>query len=197
VVGNTSKEEDMATVKEHINKPVISTTDGKKLGKIKDLYLDPRLTKVTALYLGGSGLLRRKKLMIKQEKVQTCGVDAWLVASSDVAVGPGHIAGSRDFVPSRELRGRQIMSEGGTEIATVEDVILDEQCNVRGFTLAKLPAAGPLAQKKAIALGAITSFGSKTRPMTTTLSRAESMEIGIPTEPPTLKETETPKEIGP
>ena len=69
------------------------------------------------------------------------------------------------------------MSEGGTEIATVDSIILDDQCNVKGFTLAKVPASGPLAQRKAIALGAITSLGSKTSPMTTTLAQAESTEI--------------------
>jgi sporulation protein YlmC with PRC-barrel domain len=170
----------MPTVREHVNKPVISTSDGKKLGKIKDLYLDPKFTRVTAVYLGGSGVLRRKKLMIEREKVQTCGMDAWLVARADVVVGPGDIVGSREFVPAKQLRGRQIVSEGGTEIAKVEDVILDNACNVKGFSLANYPASGPLAERKAIALGAFTSFGSKTSPMTTTLARAESMEIGNP-----------------
>jgi len=86
--------------------------------------------------------------------------------------------GSRDFVPAKQLHGRQILSEGGTEIATVDDVILDGQCNVKGFSLAKMPASGPLAQRKAIALGAFTSLGSKTSPMITTLAQAESTEIG-------------------
>ncbi|MBN2100225.1 MAG: PRC-barrel domain-containing protein [Dehalococcoidia bacterium] len=167
----------MATVKEYTNKPVISTSDGRKLGKIKDLYLDPRLTKVTAVYLGGSGVLRRRKLMIERDRVQTCGVDAWLVARADVVVGPGDIAGSRDFVPARQLHGRQIVSEGGTEIATVDDVVLDGECRVKGFTLGKIPASGPLAERKAIALEALTSLGSKTSPMVTTLAQAESTEI--------------------
>lgn len=170
----------MPTVKEHVNKPVISTSDGKKLGKIKDLYLDPKLSKVTAVYLGGSGVLSRKKLMIKRDKVKMCGIDAWLVESSDVVLGPGHIAGSRDFVPARQLHGRQILSEGGTEIATVDDVILDDECNVKGFTLHKVPASGPLAQRKAIGVGAIANRGSKTSPMITTLAQAEAAEIGAP-----------------
>ena len=180
----------MPTVRDHVNKPVISTADGKKLGKIKDLYLDPKLTRVTAVYLGGSGVLRRKKLMIERDKVQTCGLDAWLVGRADVVVGPGQLVGSPNFVPARELRGRQILSEGGTEIATVDDIILDAECNVQGFTLSKISASGPLAQRKAIALGAITNFGGKDRPMTTTLSQAESMEIGA------SNQVEIPKEMG-
>lgn len=172
----------MPTVREHVNKQVISTSDGKKLGKIKDLYLDPKLTKVVAVYLGGTGIVARKKLMIKRDKVKMCGADAWLVASSDVVVEAGHIVGSRDFVPARRLRGRQIVSEGGTEIAKVEDVILDNECSVKGFSLANYPSSGPLAQRKAIALGAFTSLGSKNSPMVTTLAQAESMEIGVSVE---------------
>lgn len=167
----------MPTVREHLNKPVISTLGGKKLGKIKDLYLDPKMTTVTAVSLGGSGILRRKKLMIDRAKVQTCGMDAWLVASADVVVGPRDIVGSQEFVPASELRGRQIVSEGGTEIATVDSVILDGECNVKGFTLDKVSASGPLAERKAIALGAITNLGSKTSPMVTILEKAESTEI--------------------
>lgn len=185
VVGdaNIVKEEDMATVKEHLNKPVISTTNGEKLGKIKDLYLDPKLTRVVAVFLGKKGVVRRKKRMIERDKVQTFGVDAWLVERGDVVVDWGQIVGSRDLVPSRQVHGRQIVSEGGTEIATVEDVVLDGHCNVRGFSLAKMPASGPIAQRKAIALEAITSVGSKTSPMTTVLAKAESTEIGVPLEP--------------
>ena len=167
----------MPTVRDHLNKPVISTLGGKKLGKIKDLYFDPKVTKVTAVSLGGSGILRRKKLMIDQAKVQTCGMDAWLVESSDVVVGPRDIVGSQEFVLGSELRGRQILSEGGTEIATVDSVILDGECNVRGFTLDKVSASGPLAERKAIALGAISNLGSKTSPMITMLDKAESTEI--------------------
>jgi len=172
-----TEDDDMPTVKDHLKKPVISTSGGKKLGKIKDLYFDPRITRVTAVSLGASGILRRKKLMIDRAKVQTCGEDAWLVSRADVVVGPKNIVGSQEFVLASELRGRKIMSEGGTEIATVDSIILDGQCNVKGFTLDNVPASGPLAQRKAIALGAITSLGSKTSPMTTTLAQAESMEI--------------------
>lgn len=172
----------MPTVREHIKKPVISNSDGKKMGKIKDLYFDLNLTKMTAAYLGQRGIIRRNKMVIKQEKVKKCGVDAWLVARSDVVVKLKDIVGSQEFVLAKELRGRQILSEGGTNIAIVDDVILDDECNVQGFTLTNVPASGPLAERKAIARGAITNLGSKTRPMTTILKQAESMEIGTTTQ---------------
>lgn len=167
----------MPTVKEQFNKPVISTSDGRRLGKIRDVLFDAGLTRVVAISLGASGILSRKKLLIEKDRVQLCGVDAWLVPSGDVVVGPEQIAGSQEFVPARSLRGRRIVSEGGTELATVDGVIVDGECSVKGFTLAKVAASGPLAQRKAIALGAITSLGGRKQPMSTTLAQAESMEI--------------------
>ena len=180
----------MPTVRDHVNKPVISTSDGRKLGKIKDLYLDSRLARVIAVYLGGSGIFRRKKLLIEREKVQTCGLDAWLVGRADVVAEAKQVAGSQNFVPAKELHSRKIISEGGTEIAEVDDVILDGECNVLGFSLSKISASGPLAERKAIALGAITNFGGKDRAMITTLSQAESMPVGA------SAEVEPPKETG-
>jgi uncharacterized protein YrrD len=167
----------MPRAKEHLNKPVISTSDGKILGKVKDVYFDPKLTKVTAVSLGSSGLLRRKTMLIDRSQVQLCGIDTWLVSSGDVVVSPENIFGAREFVAASELRGRDIVSEGGTSIATVDDIIIDGDCNVRGFSLGKAPP-GPLADRKAIALSAITSPGSKTSPMTTMLAQAESTDIG-------------------
>ena len=77
----------------------------------------------------------------------------------------------------KDLEGRHIMSEGGTEIATVDSVIIDDGFNVIGFTLDKMPESGPLASRKAIAREAISSIGSKDSPMVTTLTDAESMEL--------------------
>ncbi len=167
----------MPTVKEQISKQVISISEGRRLGKIKDVLFDAKLNKVVAVSLGSSGLLSRKPLLIEKDKVQVCGVDVWLVPSGDVIVGPEQIVGSEEFLSASALRGRQIMSEGGTEIATVDSVIVDSDCNVKGFTLSKVAASGPLSQRKAIALGAITSLGGKKQPMTTILAQAESMEI--------------------
>ncbi|MFC1924447.1 PRC-barrel domain-containing protein [Chloroflexota bacterium] len=167
----------MQTVKEQLNKQVIAISNGKKLGKIKEIYFDPDVTKVAGVSLGSSGIFKRKDLMIDGRKVQKCGMDAWLVSSSDVVVEPKQIFGSSEFVPASELQDREIVSEGGTEIATVDSTIIDEHGNVKGFTLDKLPESGPLAQRKAIARGAIHSLGSETSPMTTTLEVAESILI--------------------
>ena len=47
----------MITSREHSNKPIISMTDGKKVGEVKDLYLDQDMRQVSAVFLGREGSL--------------------------------------------------------------------------------------------------------------------------------------------
>lgn len=175
----------MPVAKEHIHKQVTATSDGKNLGRIKDIYFDSQVTRTTAVSLCSSDWFSRiflcflrKKRMLDRSKVTKCGIDTWLVESSDVVVSPNKIPDYREFVLASELEGRKITSEGGTVLATIDSVMLDDDCTkVMGFTLGKTPESGLLAERKAIAREAITSIGSKDIPMITTLADAESMSL--------------------
>jgi sporulation protein YlmC with PRC-barrel domain len=159
--------------KQHLNKPLFSIVDGKKLGEIKDLYLDGALNRVAAVFLGTEGLLRRKSLAIDRGSIQVLGVDTWLVIGSDRVTEFSSLADTNSLVLVSELKGREIQTEGGTKIGTVEDIVLDEKANVLGFTLGKVYVQGPLAERKIITRAAITNIGSKDTPMTTIFARAE------------------------
>lgn len=167
----------MNQTKDHQNKPLISITDGRKLGEIKDLYLDGAATKVVAAYLGKEGMLKRKILALDRASVQVYGVDAWLISGSDKVVNLEDIPQSESFLFASDFRGREIFTEGGTRLASVEDVLLDEEARVQGFSLARVYVEGPLAERKTIARAAITDLGNKDRPMMTILARAE--EAGL------------------
>src|SRR5512142_532919 len=81
-----SKEVLMFTSKEHLDKPLISVTDGKKLGEIKDIYLDQDMHQMAAVHLGKEGLVNRRSLLIPRSAVQLFGVDTWLISGSDKVV---------------------------------------------------------------------------------------------------------------
>ena len=167
----------MITSREHSNKPIISITDGKKLGEVKDLYLDQEMRQVAAVFLGKEGLINRKTLMIDRSAVQVYGVDVWLVSNSNTVQGSGDIPGSETFILVGELRGREIQTEGGTKIAVIADVILDNEGRVLGFDLGKVYAQGPLADRKAIAREVILNLGNTKEPMTINLAQAESQVL--------------------
>ena len=41
--------------KQHRNKPLISLTDGKHVGEVKDFYFDSKLTTLAAVFTGKAG----------------------------------------------------------------------------------------------------------------------------------------------
>jgi len=167
----------MSTVKEQQNKWVVSITDGKKLGEVKDVYFDSEVTKVAAILVNVEGLFGRRFFGVARESIQVYGIDVWLVSGSDKVTDIDQIPGATTLIPVGDLRGREIHSEGGTQIAMVEDIILDAETNVLGFTLSRVFANGPLYDRKTIARAAITSLGGKDSAMTTTLSQAESLVV--------------------
>jgi uncharacterized protein YrrD len=167
----------MITSKDHSNKPLISITDGKKLGEIKGLYLDGDMRQVAGVFLGTEGFVKRKAQVIARNDVQVYGMDAWLVAGSDKVIALADLPDSASFTLVSDLHGREVQTEGGTKLGVVEDVVLDNEARVLGFSLSKVYAEGPLAEKKHIVREAITDLGSKDKPMTAILAQAESLTI--------------------
>ena len=167
----------MAVTKDFKGKLLISNTDGKNLGEIKDVFLSRDATQVVAAYLGKIGILNRKAQLIDWKKVALFGVDAWLIAGSDTVKNQDDFDGGEEFINADDLRGREIQTDGGTKIATVGDVIIDTAGKVIGFALDKVYAAGPLANSKQIARAAIFDLGNDDKPMITVLEQAETLKL--------------------
>ncbi|MBI5032134.1 MAG: PRC-barrel domain-containing protein [Chloroflexi bacterium] len=167
----------MLTIKQQQNKALVALTDGKKVGEVKDLYLDQDLHAITAVLVGTEGLLNRKARVIPRSTVEVLGVDVWLAKDSESIVDLTTLNEADTFVLANDLRGREIQTEGGTKLGAVEDVLLDDRGNVLGFSLGKVYVQGPLAQRKMITRAVITNIGSKDAPMTTILARAEESQI--------------------
>jgi len=165
------------TSKEQSGKPLVSLTDGKDLGEIKGLFLDRDINRIAAVFTGTEGIINRKTLAIAREDVCVIGLDAWLVSNSDVVKPVEEIPDSISFTLVNDLRGREIQTEGGTKLCVVEDVILDGEGRVLGFSLGKVFAQGPLAEKKAIVREAILDLGGPDKPMVANLSEAETKSI--------------------
>jgi uncharacterized protein YrrD len=167
----------VVTSKEQSGKPLISLTEGKDLGEIKGLFLDRDMRNVAAVFTGTEGIINRKTLAVAREDVSLIGEDAWLVTTSDVVKPVDEITDSVSFTLVNDLRGREIQTEGGTKLCTVEDVIFDGEGRVLGFSLGKVFAQGPLAEKKAIVREAMIDLGGPEKPMIADLHEAETKSI--------------------
>ena len=167
----------MAATKDYNEKLLISLTDGKKLGEVKDIYCDADVTKVVAAFLGKTGIINRKALLVDLSHVKLFGVDAWLTDGSDVVQHPDDVSGADKYVLGDGLRGREIQTDGGTKIGTVGDILVDANNNVVGFALGKIQVQGPIAEAKAIARAAVSNLGSNDSPMIVVLEQAETLKI--------------------
>lgn len=168
----------MLTGKQTEGKPLISLTDGKKVGEVKDLYLDETLNQVSGVYVASEGFMTRKELAVAWASIQLIGIDAWLVQDAKVVQPLDDIHHNTRFVALQDLRGREIVSDGGTPIGAVDDVLIDPKTgSVLGFTLGKIQVKGTLAERKAIARSAISTIGGKQGAMTADVALAETTMI--------------------
>jgi uncharacterized protein YrrD len=169
----------MRTGKIHLNKPVFSLPEAKKLGKVKDLYLDGEAGRIVAVMLRKRGIINRKVWVIRRSAIQVMGVDAWLVRDAEVVELLSGLPEAQSFLLYSELVGREVQTEGEHRVGTVGDVILDEDANVIGFSLDQVFVQGPLAERRWIARPAITSLGDSSSPMTTVMEQAETLELPL------------------
>ncbi|HRE28938.1 MAG TPA: PRC-barrel domain-containing protein [Anaerolineales bacterium] len=167
----------MFTGKDHRNKSIVSLTDGKLLGEVKDFYLDAQLTRLAAAFTGKEGLLSRKTFAVARGSIKVLGIDVWLASGPDAVVNLETSEGHEDLIKFDDVRGREITTEGGSKIATVDDVIFDGEGKVLGFALSKVLVPGPLSERKAIHRLAITSCGGDKIPMVAVMTQAEALVV--------------------
>ncbi|MEA3342445.1 MAG: PRC-barrel domain-containing protein [Chloroflexota bacterium] len=162
-----------------IGNPVISITDGRNLGQVKDLYLDANLRFVVGIYLGSEGLIKRKPNLVRYVDVEVFGIDAVLVQSADVVRKGNEISDLAQWLRLDDLQGRDVDTPGGTKIGKVGDVVLNEQARITGFSLTHISVEGPVAENKAISRMAMTDSGNEDSVMTIDLAQAERENLRV------------------
>lgn len=167
----------MQAGKDLIGKQIISISDGRQLGTVKDLYLDSDLNLVTGVYLGPPGLFSRKSLLIERNNVMVFGVDAILAKHSDAVTDSSKAAEWAKWVRRDKLQGRQVATTGGTKVGIIDDVILDEATRVIGFRLWRVFVEGPVAENRSVVRGAVIDAGNEDDVMIIDLSKAERQSL--------------------
>jgi len=159
------------------SKWIVSLADGRKVGEIKDLYLDAEATQVIAVLTGREGMLKPKAVGLERSCIEVFGIDVWLIGASGKLVHLEELPGAGSFVLVGDLQGREVQTDGGTKIGTIGDVLLDREARVVGFTLSRVHVQGPLQEKKSLARAAITNLGDKKLPVIASLTLAETLNL--------------------
>ncbi len=168
----------MRAGKDLINKPIISVTDGKFLGNVKDLLLDANVERLEGIFLGTEGLLRRKFRFVHRDDVFVFGVDAILVKNSDVTIDSSQDQRAKSWLRRSKLEGREIDTPGGTRVGKLGDIIVDEEAQIIGVNLSRTMVEGPIAERQTISRTVFIDVGREDGAMTIDLSAAEHTPMG-------------------
>ncbi len=167
------------------NKPIVSISDGRILGRAKDVYLDRELNHLSGIYVGTEGVLRRKSLVIPSEHIVLLGIDVILVKDADVITTSKAMPETGEWYRLGQLQGQEVRTPGGTKLGTVGDVVLDERGAVSALALAKVFVSGPLAQNSMIPREVITAVFQTDDSIQVDLPKLEGHLAGIGEESPT------------
>jgi uncharacterized protein YrrD len=177
--------------KDFVNKAVVSMDEGRMLGRIQDLYLDPQLDRVLGLYMGSEGLFKRKSLLIPREAVVVLGVDAVLVQQSDVITDDQALPEAKTWFRRDKLAGRDVDTPGGTKLGVIGDVVVEDDGAVSAFALSRVYVEGPLAESRLVDRSAVIDTGQEDGRMNVDLTALEH-SLNAPAEPTTAPPTADP-----
>lgn len=176
----------MRNSKDLIGKSVVSIDEGRLIGTVRDVYLDPTLEWLAGVHLGKEGLISRRSLLIPREAIAVFGVDYVLAKQSDVVTDEKTLPEAEHWLRLDKLQGREVDTTGGTKVGVVGDAILDEEARIVGFTLSRVYVEGPVAESRTIYQEAIVDKGQVDGKMTVDLTVVEQQS-----------QTDAPLEVAP
>lgn len=159
--------------KDLIGKPIVSIDEGRHLGSVRDVYLDPDLMWLAGIHLGKEGLISRKSLLIPRDAIAVFGVDFVLATGGDVVTDEKETPAAEQWLRLDRLQGREVDTTGGTRVGTIGDVLLDEEARIVGFSLSRVFVEGPVAESRTIYQAAVVDKGNEDNVMTVDLAKVE------------------------
>ena len=104
------------------NLAVVTLNDGKKVGTVEDFYFDPQTSMIPAL-LVKTGMFGRRALM--SSAVNAFGGDAVTTANESMLVSEKNNTQLQTLPLGQDLLSYRVMSESGTVIGTIGNILLD------------------------------------------------------------------------
>ena len=106
--------------------PVITMAEGKQVGKVDDLVIDPERKAVSWLRLHSGGMLGGERLWVSTEAVHGVGADAVTINVEADARAPADAPEALALVKAkRGIIGSKVMTENGERVGEVCDYEFD------------------------------------------------------------------------
>ena len=177
------------------NKPIISVSDGQILGRTKDLYVNQDLSQLSGLFVGTEGVIRRTDRIVPSDCVVLFGIDVILVKDADVITTTKAMPETDGWHRLSRLHGKEARTPGGTKLATIDDIMIDEQGAVSGFSLSRVFVSGPLEDNPVIPRQVVLDPFQKSDALLVDFPQLEAIFTGSEEEEKTPDPQETAGEV--
>jgi uncharacterized protein YrrD len=121
---------------ELMSMPVVATTAGRELGRVKDVLFDPSAHALLGLMVTAPGV--DSTMFLERERIKGIGQDA-VTVDGESALEPFAQAGrAREVVDSGiHLRGANVLTEGGDSVGKLDKVLVNEDGSVASYQVSK------------------------------------------------------------
>jgi uncharacterized protein YrrD len=118
---------------ELMSMPVISMSEGKQLGKVKDVLFDPEQHALLGLMVTPSSAMDSTMLVAK-ERINAIGDAAITVSDAAALQEVASQERAREIIDSCiHLRGTSVVSETGNSLGTIDKILIDDSGNVAAY----------------------------------------------------------------
>jgi uncharacterized protein YrrD len=138
--------------------PVMAISEGKALGTVDDLYVDPDAKRVRWLRLHSGGLFGDRRCVMT-ESVHGIGVDAVTIKSEADVRSPEDVPEAEEFIKAnRRLIGTDLVTEAGRRLGKVNDYDFDTE-SFAVMSLLVSPGMDILGQHLVISADKVITIG--------------------------------------
>jgi uncharacterized protein YrrD len=141
-------------------KKIVSVTNGEIIGEVVDVLVDPQERHIAALVTSKGNLFRRETQMLSREDITVIGKHVILSSRPDVVRNQEDFGASDQWIAvSDHLRGNDVVTNDGTRIGRLQDIIVNPNGDIIGYALTNIAVSGPIQENKQIPAASIMSFG--------------------------------------
>lgn len=131
--------DEMQSVTEFKGKTIVTISEGKDLGTLDDILIDPDSMEIAALVTSYGWLPWHDLKTIPADDVRVWGEDAILVDAAEGIKKEQELPGTEKWLSvSNDIIGRDVISVDGDKVGEVSEILMDSAGELIGFQLSQI-----------------------------------------------------------